>query len=133
MKRTSAANLLLLLLALVGSLAVAWPRQRGSGGRNIVRAGAHEATRTRVPLAGGGFGVADASGYLVPLRDYRRIVSTNLVYWKDLPDALLVDDFQIGLGALLALVLTSPRVPIPAIATSTPRLTDRSNRLSGAR
>ena len=86
MKRTSAANLLLLLLALVGSLAVAWPRQRGSGGRNIVRAGAHEATRTRVPLAGGGFGVADASGYLVPLRDYRRIVSTNLV-----TDRLLVE------------------------------------------
>jgi iron complex transport system substrate-binding protein len=39
-----------------------------------------------VPLGGGQFAVADASGHLVALRDYQRIVSTNLV-----TDRLLVE------------------------------------------
>jgi iron complex transport system substrate-binding protein len=38
------------------------------------------------PLPGGGLGMADASGQLVPLRPYRRIVSTNM-----LSDRLLLE------------------------------------------
>jgi iron complex transport system substrate-binding protein len=38
------------------------------------------------PLPGGGMGIADASGHLVPLRDYRRIISTNI-----LSDRLLLE------------------------------------------
>jgi iron complex transport system substrate-binding protein len=37
-------------------------------------------------LPGGGWGIADAAGHLVPLRDYRRIASTSL-----LSDRLLMD------------------------------------------
>jgi iron complex transport system substrate-binding protein len=40
----------------------------------------------RVPLPAGGFAIADAAGALVPLRDYRRIVSTNI-----LSDRLLME------------------------------------------
>ena len=40
----------------------------------------------RHPLPGGGFAIADAAGTLIPLRDYRRIVSTNV-----LSDRLLMD------------------------------------------
>lgn len=40
----------------------------------------------RLPLPGGGEGIADASGRVVPLRDYRRVVSTNL-----LSDRLLLE------------------------------------------
>jgi iron complex transport system substrate-binding protein len=40
----------------------------------------------RHPLPGGGFGIADASGHLVPLRSYQRIVSTNI-----LSDRLLLE------------------------------------------
>jgi iron complex transport system substrate-binding protein len=50
-----------------------------------------------VPLPGGGFGIADAAGHLVPLRDYRRIVSTSI-----LSDRLLMDlaepDRVLGVG-----------------------------------
>ena len=44
------------------------------------------ASAQRQPLPGGGFGIADAAGHLLPLRDYRRIVSTNI-----LSDRLLLE------------------------------------------
>jgi iron complex transport system substrate-binding protein len=84
--RTWAANLLALLLALGLAVAVAWPRPNETAGRTIVRASRTSAAVKPVSLASGGFGVADASGHLVPLRRYQRIVSTNLV-----TDHLLVE------------------------------------------
>jgi iron complex transport system substrate-binding protein len=84
--RTSAANLLLLLVGIAMALAVAWPRSGGSAGRTIVRASRTTAVAKPVSIGSGEFAVADASGHLVALRNYRRIVSTNLV-----TDRLLVE------------------------------------------
>jgi iron complex transport system substrate-binding protein len=86
MSRAAAANLLALFLALAGTLALAWPRSDGAGGRMQVSAAPLADMAKPVPLAQGGTGVADASGHLVPLRRYQRIVSTNLV-----TDRLLVE------------------------------------------
>jgi len=84
--RTSAANVLALLFAVALALVVAWPRSDEAAGRRRVRTAHAGAAATPVPLARGGFGVADASGTLVPLRRYQRVVSTNLV-----TDRLLVE------------------------------------------
>jgi iron complex transport system substrate-binding protein len=84
--RTSVANLALLLLAVAAVLAAAWPRADDSRRRTIVRASRSTAVARTIELPGGGLGVADASGYVIPLRSYQRIVSTNLV-----TDRLLVE------------------------------------------
>jgi iron complex transport system substrate-binding protein len=78
MNRASLANLLALGLALVLTAAVAWPRAHGSG-RTMLRVSRAGASAKPVPLASGGLGVTDASGRIIPLRSYQRIVSTNLV------------------------------------------------------
>lgn len=76
-----AALLVALAAAALGALAGRPPP------RTAVIQPSESVTRLRrVPLEGGGQGVADASGSVVPLRPYRRIVSTNL-----LSDRLLVD------------------------------------------
>jgi iron complex transport system substrate-binding protein len=73
------ANSAALLLALVGTLALGWPRpnQYARGART--RALTVEGAPTRVSLGNGAFAIPDAAGHLVPLRHYQRIVSTNLV------------------------------------------------------
>ncbi|MBN2573418.1 MAG: ABC transporter substrate-binding protein [Deltaproteobacteria bacterium] len=86
MNRTSLLNLLALAAALALTAATAWPRP-GAGNRGLrvrgMRTGSHAVAQS---LPEGGLAVADASGHLVPLRHYRRIVSTNLV-----TDRLLVE------------------------------------------
>jgi len=77
-RRTPVANLALLLLGVGVALAVAWPRSDDAG-RRIVRAARTGATIQPVTLSTGDLAVPDASGHLVPLRRYQRIVSTNLV------------------------------------------------------
>jgi len=84
--RSSVANLALLLLGLATAMAVAWPRAGGNRGRTIVSASRRVVAARTTTLPGGGLGVADASGQVIPLRSYQRIVSTNLV-----TDRLLVE------------------------------------------
>lgn len=85
MKRTTAANALLLLIGLGLAVAVAWPRPGQEPRRRVVLA-THSATAPIPPLALDGTGVRDATGYRLPLRRYQRIASTNLV-----TDRLLVE------------------------------------------
>jgi iron complex transport system substrate-binding protein len=84
--RTSLANSVALLAALVGTTALGWPHANRRP--RTVRAGTPtvEGAPARVPLGDGAFAIPDATGHLVPLRHYRRIVSTNLV-----TDRLLVE------------------------------------------
>jgi iron complex transport system substrate-binding protein len=77
MNRATLANLLALAAALVLAAGLAWPR--ASDGRRAVRVSKRGAATTAVPFPAGGAAVADATGRLVPLRRYQRIVSTNLV------------------------------------------------------
>jgi iron complex transport system substrate-binding protein len=84
MSRTSLAN----AAALAAALAAAALAPRGSTRIHPAPvvptlAGAH---RSPVTLPGGGLALADATGTLVPLRPYRRIVSTSV-----LSDRLLVE------------------------------------------
>jgi len=77
MNRNSVANLVALLAALTLALLVAWPRSDGAAApARIVSSRLGPAARA-VPLAGGGLGVPDASGHLVPLRPYQRISSAS--------------------------------------------------------
>jgi ABC-type Fe3+-hydroxamate transport system substrate-binding protein len=77
--RAGAANAAVLMVSLV---AAAWGGlERGADRPNAVvpsREMAVTAVR-RVPVPGGGEGIVDASGHVVPLRPYRRIISTNLM------------------------------------------------------
>jgi iron complex transport system substrate-binding protein len=86
MNRVSIANVVALASALALTAAVAWPQEGSSAGRRTLRVSRAGASTKTTPLAGGGLGVADATGRLVPLGPYRRIVSTNLV-----TDRLLVE------------------------------------------
>ena len=76
--------------ALLGALALAmWGGlEQRSGGDSFPRPKSELAVTAvrRVPLPDGGQGIVDASGHVVPLRAYRRIISTNL-----LSDRLLAD------------------------------------------
>ncbi len=84
MSRVAALNggavLAAIALALLGGL------ESRSGQRPAGRAELTVTSVRRVALPGGGQGIRDASGHVVPLRPYRRIVSTNL-----LSDRLLVE------------------------------------------
>jgi iron complex transport system substrate-binding protein len=75
-KRTTWLNGGAFLAALVAAAAMA-------PGRSLVPvvgvAPAPGVKSQRVPLPGGGFGLLDSTGYPVPLRPYRRIVSTSIV------------------------------------------------------
>lgn len=84
MKRVTLANLLPLVLGLLAVAVLAWPRDHAGPRRTVRRAGL-AATVNPVATADGQ-GVVDASGRLVPLRPYQRIVSTNLV-----TDRLLIE------------------------------------------
>ena len=79
MSFASVANPAAVLLALAGTIALAWPRP----GQNIrparARISMNDSAPARIPLGNGSFAIADASGHLVPLRSYQRVVSTNLV------------------------------------------------------
>ena len=86
MNRASLANGLALAAALALTAATAWPRADDNERRTLARVARSGAATIPVPLANGGLAVADASGHLVPLRRYQRIVSTNLV-----TDRLLVE------------------------------------------
>jgi iron complex transport system substrate-binding protein len=77
----SAALLGALALALLGGIDRR-PRDRAVTSQAAMEIG----TVRKVPHPAGGLGVVDASGRIVPLRPYRRIVSTSL-----LSDRLLVD------------------------------------------
>jgi iron complex transport system substrate-binding protein len=84
--RASLANLLGLGIALTGTLALGWPRAGSTvpqTGLRATNAGSHA---EKVALGPGVFGVTDATGRVVPVRPYQRIVSTNLV-----TDRLLVE------------------------------------------
>jgi iron complex transport system substrate-binding protein len=85
-KRASLLNLSALLLALASTIALAWPRAGERIVRSSARAASDNQTVVRVEIGPGAFAVADAEGHLVPLRDYKRIISTNLV-----TDRLLVE------------------------------------------
>jgi iron complex transport system substrate-binding protein len=81
------AGALAVALAASGALAITgdWGRSRGAvreAGPEGGRAGAPRP----VPLPGGGWGLVDATGEVVPLRPYRRIVSTSMM-----TDRLLVE------------------------------------------
>ena len=80
------ANVAALLLAVAGTVVLGWPHS--STRARTVRASTPAAfgAPARVPLDNGAFAIPDAAGHLVPLRHYRRIVSTNLV-----TDRLLVE------------------------------------------
>jgi iron complex transport system substrate-binding protein len=84
--RTSLANSIALLVALAGTMALGWPNA-GERARTV-RTGTPgvEGAPARVRLESGLFAIPDATGRLVPLRRYHRIVSTNLV-----TDHLLVE------------------------------------------
>jgi iron complex transport system substrate-binding protein len=85
MSRTSLFNAAALTAAVLCAGGLAWPTERGGPAR-LALAPAEEARARPVPLPGGGMALPDASGHLVPLRPYRRIVSTSL-----LTDRLLVE------------------------------------------
>jgi iron complex transport system substrate-binding protein len=76
--RTQIANTAALVTALALALGLGYER-RPRGPTTVVQPSTTVTSVARVPLPEGGFGVADASGHLVPLRRYDRIVSTNLV------------------------------------------------------
>jgi iron complex transport system substrate-binding protein len=84
--RTGVANSAALLLALLGTLALGWPRSSQLARIARTRTPAAEGAPTRIALGHGAFAIPDAAGHLVPLRHYQRIVSTNLV-----TDRLLVE------------------------------------------
>lgn len=86
MNRTGVANSAALLLALLATLALAWPRT--SVRSRIIRrpTSAADGGPARIALGNGAFAIPDAAGHLVPLRHYQRIVSTNLV-----TDRLLIE------------------------------------------
>lgn len=86
MNRTSVANSAALLLALLGTLALGWPRARVRGRIARSPSPAADGAPARIALGNGVFAIPDAAGHLVPLRHYQRIVSTNLV-----TDRLLVE------------------------------------------
>ncbi len=79
MNRVSALNGSALLLAVAGTLFLGWPHssQRVLAVRAPAPTAAGEPSRVR--LGTGGFAIVDATGHLVSLRHYQRIVSTNLV------------------------------------------------------
>jgi iron complex transport system substrate-binding protein len=86
MNRVSFVNLTVLLGAIAGTLALAWPRGHGpvSGGTHPSEPTANAPAKVR--LDSGEMAIADALGDLVPLRRYQRIVSTNLM-----TDRLLIE------------------------------------------
>jgi iron complex transport system substrate-binding protein len=83
MSRTNVVNTAALLLALALGAFGGYDRSPHVAGQ--VPVAAVTAVRKQA-LPGGGFGIADASGRLVPLRPYQRIVSTNM-----LSDRLLLE------------------------------------------
>jgi iron complex transport system substrate-binding protein len=78
--RLNAAGLVLAL-----ALAAFLGRSPAEPGLVAAPPAAAEAHKAPIPLPGGGFGLRDATGHVVPLRDFRRIVSTGM-----LTDRLLV-------------------------------------------
>jgi iron complex transport system substrate-binding protein len=88
MTRTFAANTVALVLALGLTVAAAWdPKIYGRNAGPVVPAGLPAAPAwRRASIPGGGEGLADATGYVVPLRPYQRIISTST-----LTDRLLVE------------------------------------------
>jgi iron complex transport system substrate-binding protein len=84
MSRTSTINATALAIALVAAAVMAHRTDRTAAPHVMTPAPA--GGPRPVPLAGGGFALADARGHLVPLRHYQRIVSTSL-----LTDRLLVE------------------------------------------
>jgi iron complex transport system substrate-binding protein len=84
--RPSLANSLALFLALAGTVALGWPSAKQLARTVRAQPLSMDGTPVRVPLGKGSFAIPDASGHLVPLQHYQRIVSTNLV-----TDRLLVE------------------------------------------
>jgi iron complex transport system substrate-binding protein len=85
MRRTTVANLLLLVLGLGLAAALAWPRPGRESRQRIVLA-SHAAAAQMGPPASDATSVRDATGHQVRRQGYQRIVSTNLV-----TDRLLVE------------------------------------------
>jgi len=73
------ANPALLLLALAGTIGLAWPRSGHDAQPLRTRTSVRDGAPKRVALGNGAYAIADTAGHLVPLRHYHRIVSTNLV------------------------------------------------------
>jgi iron complex transport system substrate-binding protein len=84
--RTTLLNGSLLTLAVASTVSIAWPRKDGNAVRPLVEASAPVEQDTRIATGPGKFAIADAEGTLIPLRNYGRIVSTNLV-----TDRLLIE------------------------------------------
>jgi iron complex transport system substrate-binding protein len=80
------ANPAALVLAIAGTIGLAWPRAGQYAQATRARTSASDSAPKRVPLGNGSFAIPDAAGHLVPLRRYQSIVSTNLV-----TDRLLVE------------------------------------------
>ncbi|HEY0706934.1 MAG TPA: ABC transporter substrate-binding protein [Polyangia bacterium] len=78
MSRTQVANAGALLFAIALALFLGYDRGPRAP-MTVTPTGTTVTSVRRVPLPKGGYGVADASGHLVPLRRYERIISTNLV------------------------------------------------------
>lgn len=76
--RTQVANAAALVVAIALALTLGYDRRQRGATAPLSLAPTVSSVK-RVLLHEGGFAVADASGHLVPLRRYERIVSTNLV------------------------------------------------------
>ncbi len=85
MNRTGVLNLCLLAAAVATTFLLAWPRT-GARPRVVNPGPSPSGGPAKARLASGELAIADASGDLVPLRHYQRIVSTNL-----LTDRLLIE------------------------------------------
>jgi iron complex transport system substrate-binding protein len=84
--RVAGLNLIVLLVAIAATLALAWPRATPSAKGAVSRSDQPANLPVKTRLESGELAIADASGSLVPLRRYHRIVSTNLV-----TDRLLIE------------------------------------------
>ncbi len=85
-RRTHVANTCALVLALALAALGGYDRTPRTGLGAEPVAAVTSVRRVPLPPPARGFGIADASGRVVPLRDYRRIVSTNM-----LSDRLLIE------------------------------------------
>jgi iron complex transport system substrate-binding protein len=84
--RVAYLNLSALLAALAATLVLAWPRGSASPKRGPTPDDPKSSVPAKTRLASGEMAIADASGTLVPLRRYQRVVSTSL-----LSDRLLIE------------------------------------------
>jgi iron complex transport system substrate-binding protein len=84
--RVGYVNLSALLVALAATVALAWPRGPAAPRGVPQRGDSRSSLPAKARLATGEMAIADASGTLVPLRSYQRVVSTSLM-----TDRLLIE------------------------------------------